>query len=77
MNEPWLGNNDVTEGIWRNKMQWKVIKKWEWDRSYTPGDLVIYEDQIFEIVTGATVSDPNQDPFTLPFEFIKNSPNFD
>ena len=75
LNEGWLGNNDVTEGIWRNKMQWKVIKKWEWDRSYTPGDLVIYEDQIFEIVTGATVSDPNQDPFTLPFEFIENSPN--
>ena len=75
LNEGWLGNNDVTEGIWRNKMQWKVIKKWEWDRSYTPGDLLIYEDQIFEVVTGATVSDPNQDPFTLPSEFIKNSPN--
>jgi hypothetical protein len=75
LNYPWLSNNDVVEGIWRNKMQWQVIKEWEWDTQYLNGDLVLYEGQIFEVLNGATVSDPNQNPFTLLSDYSPNSIN--
>lgn len=75
LNYPFSSNNDVVEGIWRNKMQWQVIKEWEWDTQYLDGDLVLYEGQIFEVLNGATVSDPNQNPFTLSSNYAPNSPN--
>ena len=62
-NVPWTTSSPVQPGIYRNKMQWEVIKNWELDRSYDVGDLVMWDDVIFEVTNGATISDPSMNPF--------------
>jgi len=65
LDKTYQGSSLIEPGIWRNKMQWQVINKWEHDVSYTDGDLVIYEDIVFIVTNGATVSDPSLNPVNL------------
>jgi hypothetical protein len=56
-------------GIWRNKMQWKVIKNWQYDEQYTVGDMVFYGGVIFDVISDSFIDDPNLSPITNPSEY--------
>lgn len=49
-------------GGYRNKMQWNPIMEFNTGQSYEPGDFIISEWRIYEVVSATTVSDPNFDP---------------
>jgi len=63
--KPFVRSTPVQPGIWRNKMQWKVIRNWEHDKSYVSNDYVMYEGIPFKIINGATISNPLQNPINL------------
>ena len=65
LDKTYQGSSLIEPGIWRNKMQWQVIKYWEHDVSYSIGDFIIYEDVVFRVLNGATVSNPIQNPINL------------
>lgn len=65
LDKTYQGSSLIEPGIWRNKMQWQVIKSWEHDVSYNIGDFIIYEDVVFRVLNGATVSNPIQNPINL------------
>lgn len=51
-------------GIWREKMQWEVVKKWETDVSYSIGDIVIWNDIMFQATSNSLVTNPSLNPIT-------------
>ena len=75
LDKTYQGSSLVEPGIWRNKMQWQVIKSWEHDVSYETDDYVIYLDVVFKVLNGATVSNPLDNPFNLTSNY-QIEPNF-
>jgi hypothetical protein len=65
LDKTYQGSSMTEPGIWRNKMQWQVINSWQHDKSYEIGDYVIYDEVIFSVLDGATVSNPSQNPINL------------
>jgi hypothetical protein len=65
LDKTYQGSSMTEPGIWRNKMQWQVIKSWEHDISYSIDDFVIYEDIVFKVLNGDAVSNPSQNPINL------------
>ena len=65
LDKTYQGSSLIEPGIWRNKMQWSVIKSWEHDVSYDTNDYVVYLDVVFKVLNGATVSNPLDNPFNL------------
>ena len=64
VDKAYLGSTfGVTQsGIYRDKMEWQVIKMWETDSSYLVNDLVIWEDTVFKVISATSTSDPNVNP---------------
>lgn len=60
-------------GRWRNKMQWEVIKEWEWDIEYDSGKFVVYNGSIYKSVVKNLISDPNQNPSNSTLWLIQNN----
>ena len=52
-------------GIWRKKMQWGVIKNWEFDKEYQIGEYLFYEGLVFKVIIGNPISDPYSNPISL------------
>lgn len=44
------------------KMQWDLVKDYNIDESYQEGDLIYWENTVFQCNTGVTVSDPSISP---------------
>lgn len=65
LDKTYQGSSMIEPGIWRNKMQWQVINSWQHDKSYEIGDYVIYDEIIFSVLNGATVSNPSQNPINF------------
>jgi hypothetical protein len=73
LSQSWLGEtSNVTSGIWRNKMQWQVIKNWEYDKSFQTGDLVFWEGVVFNVIDGSTVSNPLLNPISLTASYVSD-----
>ena len=58
----YTGSQYSQSGIWRSKMQWQVIKEWQIDRTYQIGDLVIWEEIVYQSGTISTITDPTLNP---------------
>lgn len=65
IDKPFVGITPKQPGIWRNKMQWQVIRNWEHDKSYNVGDYVMYEGVSFRVIDGVTISNPLDNPINL------------
>jgi len=65
LDKSYQSESSIEPGIWRNKMQWQVIKSWEHDKSYEIGDYIIYDEIIFSVLDGTTISNPSQNPINL------------
>lgn len=65
LDKTYQSGSSIEPGIWRNKMQWQVIKSWEHDKTYQVGDYVIYEEIIFKVLDGTAISNPLQNPINL------------
>lgn len=52
-------------GIWRNKMQWKIIRNWQHDKDYQTDDYIIYDGIIFKVNNNNNITDPLKNPTIL------------
>jgi hypothetical protein len=60
--------DNIESGIWREKMQWRPIHKWELDKEFKGSDLVIWEDTIYRSMSDNIIENPTESP--------SNSPNY-
>lgn len=65
LDKSYINDNKIHPGIWRSKMQWQVIKKWQLDVTYQIGDYVIWNDVIYKVTNGSQISDPSSNPSNL------------
>jgi hypothetical protein len=70
--KPFVRSTPKQPGIWRNKMQWQVIKNWEYDKSFQTGDLVFWEGVVFNVIDGSTVSNPLLNPISLTASYVSD-----
>lgn len=48
----------------QSSLQWKIIDKWEHNKTYNQGDLVSYYDMLIVSSTQSTITDPSIDPIS-------------
>ena len=54
--------SQVVSGYFKKSIQWKPIKIWEHDVEYKQGDLIIYNDVVYNVLADNTVTDPVLNP---------------
>ncbi len=64
IDKPWGLTSSSNPGFYRINFNWKIIKPWETDISYLDGDLVLYDDIVYEVLSDNTISNPNLSPNT-------------
>ena len=64
-NIPWGESTPANPGYYRIMIQWQPIKNWQTDSVFLVGDIVIYDDILFEVTIDNIVTDPSQNPFSL------------
>lgn len=66
VNKTYTSATSSVTGYFKINFQWKVIKNWELDITYSANDLVFYDDVLYRVISSNTITDPNQDPSNLP-----------
>lgn len=56
-------------GIWEVNFKWKKIKNWKTGLKYLQGDVIIWEDILYNVIQDAQISDPNLEPWQLTSYF--------
>lgn len=49
-----------------NNMSWYIVDNWEYNKSYSQGDIVSYQDIFYMALTSSNVNDPKFNPGNLP-----------
>lgn len=58
----WGQTASSNPGLYRINYNWSIIKSWETDVSYLSGDLVLYDDIVYQSINSNTISNPSQNP---------------
>jgi uncharacterized delta-60 repeat protein len=59
---PWGESTPANPGYWRVMTQWKNIQNWESNKLYQVGDIVLYDDVLYEVLQNNLILDPLQNP---------------
>ena len=56
-------------GLWEINFKWKKIKNWQIGTDYNVGDIIIWEDILYNVLLNTTIKDPNIEPWQLTTNF--------
>lgn len=59
---PWGESTPANPGFYRIMTQWKNIKNWELNNLFESGDIVLYDDILYDVLQNNLIQDPIQNP---------------